>query len=269
MSIKLEGVSETLLITLCAKANESKREDAIIKDLKAEEIIEKIDYDFSKFDKLKMNHLGTVIRTRIIDDIIKSIIEKRDSNIFTIINLGVGLDARVNRFIKDNIFWFDIDFENVIQLRNKFFQELNDNKNYLSISSSILDYEWIKNIENRGTVIIICEGVLMYMEEREIKELIENIAENFPNSHFIFDTIPTFFSKRTKLHTAVKETKATFKWGIDKPSDIEKLSKHIKLINAYSYGNYYKKRWGIFCLLMYIPFLRKIFNFNTLHTKLL
>lgn len=268
MNINLDGVSETLLITLYAKASESKRKDAIIKDLKSEEILKKIDYDFSKFKKLEKNQLGTVIRTKIIDEIIKNIIEESDSNTFTIINLGAGLDTRANRFIKDNIFWFDIDFEDVIKLRKKFFPELENNKNYTGISSSILDYDWIKRVENRGTVIIISEGVLMYINENDIKELIENISKSFPNSHFIFDIIPTFFSKRTKFHSAVKQTNATFKWGLDKHSDIEKLNGHIKFIKSYYYGNYFKKRWGIIHFIKYIPFLNKIFNFNTLHIKL-
>ena len=38
MNIDLNGVSETLLITLWAKAEESKREDSIIKDYKSIEI---------------------------------------------------------------------------------------------------------------------------------------------------------------------------------------------------------------------------------------
>ncbi len=268
MNINLDGVSETLLITLYAKASESKRKDAIIKDSKSEEILEKINYDFSKFKNFEKSHLGTVIRTKIIDEIIKDIIKKSDSNIFTIINLGAGLDTRANRFIKENIFWFDIDFEDVIKLRKNFFPELENNKNYAAISSSMLDYDWIKRVENVGTVIIISEGVLMYINESDIKELIENISINFPNSHFIFDTIPAFFSNRTKFHSAVKQTNATFKWGIDKPSDIEKLSGHIKFIKSYYYGNYFKKRWGIAHFAKYIPFLNKIFNFNTLHIKL-
>lgn len=188
MSINLEGVSETLLITLCAKAYESKREDAIIKDLKSEEIIEKIDYDFSKLKKKQANQIGTAIRTKIIDDIVKDIIKTNkngDSNIFTIINLGAGLDTRAIRFIDDNVFWFDIDFDNVIKLRKTFFSELENNKNYKTISSSILDYNWIKyiknmkNMEKTGTVIIIAEGVLMYLEEKDVKELIEILPKTF------------------------------------------------------------------------------------------
>ena len=52
MNINLNGVSETLLITLWAKAEESKREDSIIKDYKSIEILKEINYDFSKFKNM-------------------------------------------------------------------------------------------------------------------------------------------------------------------------------------------------------------------------
>lgn len=42
---KLKGVPETLLIPLWAKATETKRSKPIIKDEKALEIMEQIDYD--------------------------------------------------------------------------------------------------------------------------------------------------------------------------------------------------------------------------------
>ena len=120
MNINLNGVSETLLITLWAKAEESKRKDAIIVDSKSIDILNKVDYDFSKFKNSKGSQVGTCIRTKIIDDITKDIIEKSMSESFTIINLGAGLDTRAIRFIKDNIYWYDIDFEDVISLRKQF-----------------------------------------------------------------------------------------------------------------------------------------------------
>ncbi|WP_028331221.1 class I SAM-dependent methyltransferase [Brachyspira alvinipulli] len=268
MNINLDGVSETLLITLYAKAEESKRKNAIIRDPKSIEIINKINYDFSKFKNFERTQVGTCIRTKIIDDIINDIIQKSDTKTFTIINLGAGLDTRVSRFINDNIYWHDIDFEDVIALRKKFFKELDEYENYKCISSSMLDYNWIKEIKKEGTVIIISEGVLMYIEENYIKELIENLSENFVNCHFIFDTIPVLAAKNTKLHETVKETNAVFRWGLDIPSDIEKLSNHIRFINSYNYGDYYKDRWGVMRILRLFPFFSKIFNFNILHIRL-
>ncbi len=50
MKIKLDGVMETLLITLNFKAKDCSSTNPILNDKKAQEICSKIDYDFSKFE---------------------------------------------------------------------------------------------------------------------------------------------------------------------------------------------------------------------------
>ena len=49
--VKVTGVPETMVQTLYARAKETKKQNAKIKDEIAAEIVEKLDYDFSKADK--------------------------------------------------------------------------------------------------------------------------------------------------------------------------------------------------------------------------
>ena len=60
--IKLSGVPETMLQTVYARAKESSGRGAI-HDAKAEELIEKLDYDFSLADKDTAMHSGVIART--------------------------------------------------------------------------------------------------------------------------------------------------------------------------------------------------------------
>ena len=50
--VALHGAQETLLITLCAKAGESRLPDSLLKDRFAAEALARIDYDF---DRLKID----------------------------------------------------------------------------------------------------------------------------------------------------------------------------------------------------------------------
>ena len=68
--IKLSGVPETMLQTIYARAKES-RGRGIIHDAKAEEIIEKLDYDFSLADKDTAMHSGVIARTIVLDRLTK------------------------------------------------------------------------------------------------------------------------------------------------------------------------------------------------------
>ena len=64
--IKLSGVPETMLQTIYARAKESRGRGAI-HDAKAEELIEKLDYDFSLADKDAAMHSGVIARTIVLD----------------------------------------------------------------------------------------------------------------------------------------------------------------------------------------------------------
>ena len=54
MEVKLQGVEETLLITLWARAYETKKTTSrLLEDPLAVEMMNKLDYDFNKFAKAK------------------------------------------------------------------------------------------------------------------------------------------------------------------------------------------------------------------------
>jgi O-methyltransferase involved in polyketide biosynthesis len=56
----LKGISETLIVPLWGRAVKTKRPNHIIKDYKAVEIMEHIEYDFSKFDIREMPQISII-----------------------------------------------------------------------------------------------------------------------------------------------------------------------------------------------------------------
>ena len=92
--IKLSGVPETMLQTIYARAKES-RGRGIIHDAKAEEIIEKLDYDFSLADKDTAMHSGVIARTIVLDRLTKEWLAKHPSAV--VVNIACGLDTRCYR----------------------------------------------------------------------------------------------------------------------------------------------------------------------------
>ena len=69
--INLSGVPETMLQTIYARAKESGGRGAI-HDAKAEEIIEKLDYDFSLAEKDTAMRSGVIARTIVLDRLTKA-----------------------------------------------------------------------------------------------------------------------------------------------------------------------------------------------------
>ena len=74
--IVLSGVPETMLQTVYARAKESRGRGAI-RDKKAEELIGRLDYDFSLADRDAAMHSGVIARTIVLDRLVKEWLAKQ------------------------------------------------------------------------------------------------------------------------------------------------------------------------------------------------
>ena len=92
--MKLNNESKTLFIPLLGKALMSKN-NIFMHDPKAEEIISKIDYDFTSLKQSKWLSMYMSVRAMIIDELCNKYISKHPNA--TIIHLGCGLDSRCLR----------------------------------------------------------------------------------------------------------------------------------------------------------------------------
>lgn len=225
--MKLNNESKTLFIPLLGKARMSK-ENIFLKDPKAEEIISKINYYFNSLKQSKWLSMYMSLRAYLIDELCNKYIENHQNA--TIVHLGCGLDSRCLRVNQNYNTWYDIDYENVIEIRKKYFEE--DSK-YKMIGSSILDFKWLDKVKNNQNVIVIAEGLTMYLKEEEIKELITKLNKKFKFVHLIFDAYSKKGVKMSKIKNPVNQMEAKIKYGIDKPEDFLKLNKNLEYVETH------------------------------------
>ena len=252
MKQKLTNVAETMLIPLWARAEETKKENPIIIDKKAVEMVSEIDYDFSKFEKSWMSQVGCAIRAEILDTETKKFIRKNPNAI--IVNLGCGLDTRFSRMDNGKIKWYDLDLPEPIRIKKHFFME---ESNYKMIAKSVFDYSWLEEIkEANRPVLIIAEGLFMYFTENEIKELMKSLIKKFPNAEMLLEILPPIIAKNSKKHDSLKKVSAEFKWGLKTGKDLEKINPKIKFIEEFNYFDFHKKRWKWFGMVSMIPWIK-------------
>lgn len=236
----LQNVPETLLFTLYMRYRESKKPDGMIKDPRYEEIINKIDYDFSRFDDLPdQNTLFVVRRSILFDNITRAHIEKNPEAV--IVSFGSGLDFRFDRIDNGHIEWFDIELPEVIELRKKIFQET-DHAHYIPVS--VLDYSWADSIPARKNIFFIAEGLFMYLAPEKVREILIHLLENFPGSTLLFDVYTTLYFELSKdsPHPFIKKMVDMWKWASNDWFDIENWDHRIKLIDEWIPVNLYKDR---------------------------
>ena len=169
---------ETLLIPLYGRALMSEKFKSVLDDFKAREIVSKAQFDF---EHLKIEHKTQVmltIRAVIIDSYTNKFIEEHKD--CTVIHLGCGLDSRALRVKKEYAKWYDIDFPEVIEYRKMYYSE---SEEYRMLPSSVTDLRWIeKTIPTANDVLIIAEGLMMYLSQEEVNALINAMSSSFPQS---------------------------------------------------------------------------------------
>ena len=247
MKIKLDGVAETLLITLNARAKDYENPKSVLLDKKSFEIASQLDYDFKKFDTAWASYYGILARAYIMDEEVKKFIEKYPDCV--IVSIGCGLDTRFERIDNGKITWYNLDLPEVIETRKLFFKENDRVKN---ISKSVFESDWTKEVITDGKeLLIISEGVFMYFSEDEIKKILEILVNNFSKFELHLDLLYKGTVKFSKEHDTLKKMdNVVFKWGVKDGSEIIKLEPKLKQIGLI---NFTKKMGKI------LPFSKKIF----------
>lgn len=248
----LAGVPRTLLIPLSGRSLAFKKYPELnFKDPLAEDIMGKIHFDLSEFSFDEMSMKGSIARAHLMDEITKKFFEKKPKALG--ISLGCGLCTRFWRIDNGAMSWLDVDFPEVIELREKL---LSKNDREVNLASSLLSDDWIKKakILNQGPWFISIEGVLMYLKPKEVAHFFEMLALHAPSgSQILFDyTHPTLIKWGIKPR-AVINSKTSFYWGLKDLKEIENISSRYFALSApitFNLGNLY--RWGnrlvSFCL---------------------
>ena len=204
--IKLSGVPETMLQTLYARAKESSGRGAI-HDAKAEEIIEKLDYDFFLADKDTAMHSGVIARTIVLDRMTKEWLASHPGAV--VVNIACGLDTRCYR-ISGYAHWYNLDLPETMAVREKLLPE---SGTISQITMSAME-DWGSEISEQNVpVLIVIEGLTMYLSERNIQRIFTVISSRFSNATVFVETMNPTIVRHFK-EKSIDASHARFTWGV-------------------------------------------------------
>jgi O-methyltransferase involved in polyketide biosynthesis len=263
----LKGVAETLMITVYGRYAETQRSDALLQDPEVERIVERVDYDFSKYQKGWASQLGVVIRVREIDRLVTAFLAENPQA--TVINLGCGLCTRFSRLQHQGVNlaasrWYEVDFPEVIVLRD---QILPSSGHHYHVTSSVLASDWIEQIladqdSMAAPRLILAEGLTMYLSAAQNQQLFGMIHDRLAPVTLIFDVLNQKVARNSHHHDTVSKTDAVFQWGIDRGVELENWNLGLKLQQEVFYlrqFNDYPDRLPTFARLIR-PILARLFQ---------
>lgn len=215
--VELSRVQETLLMPLWARACQSRARFGLLRDWKAVEIADAIDYDFRKFNGSLQTQIGCVLRTMQLDAWVDDFLARHPAG--TVIDVGAGLNSRFERTDNGQARYFELDLPEAMAVRKRFFEE-GDRRTH--ITGSVLDEDWIDIVRRTGgPYLIVIEGVLMYLSEEQVRGLFTRIAEALPGATLAFDSLSRRGVESRHRMKAMRQFDATFDWGIDVPRKVE------------------------------------------------
>lgn len=235
---RLQGVPETLLIPLYARAVETQRPDAICHDPLAVMMMARIDYDFSKFADATATLVGIAARTAILDELTQAFMAWHPQAL--IVNIAAGLDARFFRMDNGQIHWIELDLPEAIDLRRAFFSET---ERYRFISSDALHLAWLQELPRGMPTLFIIEGLLMYLVEADVQRLIGALADGCPGATILAEVMGRSQAERTEQNEMVSKTQARFRWGIRHAAAMAEWHPALRYITDISIYDRHEARW--------------------------
>lgn len=227
-SVRWGSVEWTNLVTLYLRAHESRSRRPILGDQAAAEAVDRIDYDFKRMQRTMVpawNQYLVALRAKQLDDWCADFLQRHPDAV--VLHLGCGLDGRAFRLAPPpSVLWFDLDQPHVIELRRRLYD---DTEHYRMIGSSVTDPGWLEQIPAGRATLVVAEGLLMYVSECEVRQLLDRVIDRFDGGELLFDTLSPLSPKLSKVMT-----KGIIKRGIGNARDIQTWNPRLRFLERTS-----------------------------------
>ncbi len=250
--IRLSGVPETMLQTVYARARESMGRGAIC-DKKAEEIIGRLDYDFSLAEKDTAMRSGVIARTIVLDRLVGAWLAEHPGAV--VVSIACGLDTRCYR-MRGYAHWYNLDLPETIAVRQKLLPEHGE---ISQIAMSAME-DWGDLIaEQDAPALVIIEGLTMYLNEADVKKIFAVIAARFQTATVFVETMNPMIVKNFK-EKSIEGSHAKFTWGEKNGKALAALLSAYRFVAEHSLTEGMAVFAPVYKLLGEIPCVRNISN---------
>ncbi|MGW0249461.1 class I SAM-dependent methyltransferase [Nocardia goodfellowii] len=188
--VELDGVPLTMLWTLHNRASESKRAGGVLHDPDCERIYDALAFDYrGTFGPPDGTH---AVRSKKFDEVLEPWLAAHPGG--TVVELAAGLETQFQRCDDGSVHWLCVDVPESIAVRERFLPAT-ERCRYLPISA--LDPAWMDQVDPARGVFVTAQGLFMYFQPEQVRELCTAILDRFPGVELMFDTIPPWFSRKT------------------------------------------------------------------------
>jgi O-methyltransferase involved in polyketide biosynthesis len=224
--VDLSGAPQTMLATLYAKALDADAAHPILGDRNAKETVERIDYDWKKTTITARTAPSVTTRSAHFDNWVRQFLAVHPQAV--VLHLGCGLDSRFFRLEPGpGVEWYDVDYPDVATLRAQLYPE---REHYHVVAASVTDPAWLAEIPGDRPVLMIGEGLTMYLTDQDGIALLRRVVDHFPFGELQFDAFNSLGIKSQWTNAVVRRSGSTLHWAINGPDDIIEAVPGVRLL---------------------------------------
>ena len=253
----MRGVSKSLLLPLYIRAIETNRPEAILKDERAVELVQRLGITASSFTQAQVSEevqVSLLLRNRQFDRLTSNYLILHPEAF--VVYLGCGLDSRFERVDNGQVEWYDLDLQKVISLRRELLDD--ENERYHMLPCSALDPAWMEVVkEPLRPSLFLAEGLFMFFERAQIQALVLTLKDRFPGSELIFDAFSPFYLWGNNRRVARTHIGEKAHWSLKSGKELENWGDGIRLLDVWYPFLSPEPRLAHIRWVRYIPFLYK------------
>ncbi|MDO9278556.1 MAG: class I SAM-dependent methyltransferase [Polaromonas sp.] len=218
-------------------------------DAYAAPALRKMDVDVSPFLRDKPSVFGVLSRTQVFRQLASDFFERYPYAIGA--NLGCGLTHYFQWLDNHTNHWLDADVAQVMRLRKRLLPA--SNKRHLNALVDLSQPGWWQRLglperHSEVPVLLMCEGVLMYLDAHEVEHVLREFGQNAPaGSEMLFDTLSWLAIGCAAMHPSVCHTHAEFKWGSKHMRDFTAPHPRLALRSEHSVMDAYDVSMALAC----------------------
>ncbi|MCV7240932.1 class I SAM-dependent methyltransferase [Mycolicibacterium celeriflavum] len=180
---ELSPVEQTALLTVYARALDSRWRQPILGDTLASDVVGKIDYDFAGLGVQTSVVCQTALRAKLLDDRVRGFVGRHPNAV--VVDLGAGLDSRFYRIgPPSSVDWYNVDLPGIMAVRD---EVLPANPQSHSVPVSLADKRWAEAIPNERPTMLVADGLFAFLTEPVIVDIFRRITEYFRSGELAFN----------------------------------------------------------------------------------
>lgn len=238
----LDAVSSTLLVPLMARA----RAGSIYPwldpgDTQAQHVMAKIGHDLDALLQDRSAMLHVLWRTQLLKRLGEAFFEHHPDS--QGINLGAGLSDYFQWLNNGHNGWLDVDLEGVVSLRHLLLPVHSPTAQDICVD--LTQPGWWQQLRlseraSREPLLLLCEGVLMYLTPTQVRAVFREIGNNAPEgSELVCDFMTPLGIGRAHMAPSVSGTGAEFLWGAHNAMEVAHLHPRMELIAQHTVAELY------------------------------